>query len=308
MKIVIDGREAVIPGGSGGGGSGGNPVGTVISFMGAAAPKDYLVCDGAEYSISEYPALAEFFRQQFGGANHFGGDGTTTFCVPDMRNLFMRGYHGEAEEKLSGEIGARQDATVQRSTYQDGVYIVVPGNQFNGEQNVDSIVKKTTSCYRYTQSDQRIDQKNFTYTARPVNMAVLYCIKATNEGGAGGSGSAEIESYGTSDGWHVRKWSDGYMEQTLKKEIANVIINTSWGTGYNSGKNYGPFQYPEAFSELYGVNISGAGSYASMITAYYDTDKSLRLTKTPGIGFFRPSPANVEMDFLLFITAKGRWK
>ena len=121
-------------------------------------------------------------------------------------------------------------------------------------------------------------------------------------------GSLVIQEYDTEDGWHVRKFSDGYMEQTLKKEIANVIINTSWGTGYNSGKNYGPFQYPEAFSELYGVNISGSGSAASMIITYYDTDKSLRLTKTPGIGVFRPSPENVGMDFLFFITAKGRWK
>ena len=86
----------------------GNPVGTVISFMGTSAPEDYLVCDGAEYPIGDYPDLAEHFRQQFGAAGHFGGDGENTFAVPDLRNLFLRGYHGEAEERLSGEVGAQR--------------------------------------------------------------------------------------------------------------------------------------------------------------------------------------------------------
>lgn len=64
----------------------GNPVGTVISYMGAAAPKDYLACDGAEYQIADYPELAAFFREQFGSANHFGGDGEAAFAVPDLRD------------------------------------------------------------------------------------------------------------------------------------------------------------------------------------------------------------------------------
>lgn len=63
----------------------GNPTGTVISFLGTSAPEDYLTCDGTAYNISDYPELADFFRQQFGAANHFGGDGTATFAVPDMQ-------------------------------------------------------------------------------------------------------------------------------------------------------------------------------------------------------------------------------
>lgn len=62
----------------------GNPIGAVISYMGQSAPKDYLACDGAVYNISEYSELAAFFQNQFGAANHFGGDGTATFAVPDL--------------------------------------------------------------------------------------------------------------------------------------------------------------------------------------------------------------------------------
>lgn len=50
-----------------------------------------------EYAVGDYPELAEHFEEQFGDKQYFGGDGNT-FAVPDMRNLFLRGYHGEAEE------------------------------------------------------------------------------------------------------------------------------------------------------------------------------------------------------------------
>ena len=64
----------------------GNPVGAVISFLGVTAPQGYLVCDGSQYAVEDYPELAGFFESQFGAKNHFGGDGETTFAVPDMQS------------------------------------------------------------------------------------------------------------------------------------------------------------------------------------------------------------------------------
>lgn len=65
-----------------------SPIGTVISFMGTTAPAHYLVCDGTVYNIADYSALADFIQTQFGSKNYFGGDGTTTFAVPDLDNEF----------------------------------------------------------------------------------------------------------------------------------------------------------------------------------------------------------------------------
>lgn len=58
------------------------PVGSVISYSGINIPKHYLPCDGGIYNITDYPHLAEFFKDNYGGANVFGGDGITTFGVP----------------------------------------------------------------------------------------------------------------------------------------------------------------------------------------------------------------------------------
>jgi microcystin-dependent protein len=55
------------------------PIGAIIGFGGATAPIGWLLCDGAQYRISDYPKL---FAQI---SNRWGGDGTTYFKVPDSR-------------------------------------------------------------------------------------------------------------------------------------------------------------------------------------------------------------------------------
>lgn len=181
MKIMIDGQEINLPP-QGPSGPDGNPLGTVISFMGTSAPTGYLVCDGAEYEISAYPALANFFEQQFGTKNHFGGNGTDTFAVPDLRNLFLRGYHGQAEEQLSGEVAERQEATESPSLIisRDNIFgYSRDDDQFHQEVYPDTVIKKPSAYYTAGQVKGQFDTPRiYSYTARPVNMAVLYCIKA----------------------------------------------------------------------------------------------------------------------------------
>jgi len=65
------------------------PVGVVISASTPTAQtgefpnKDYLVCDGNIVNISDYPQLAQYFQTYYGSINYFGGDGITTFKLPD---------------------------------------------------------------------------------------------------------------------------------------------------------------------------------------------------------------------------------
>ena len=59
------------------------PVGEIIRTIGNKTPKHYLMCDGSTHNIADYPYLAQYFKDTFGAINAFGGDGTTTFGVPD---------------------------------------------------------------------------------------------------------------------------------------------------------------------------------------------------------------------------------
>lgn len=170
----------------------GNPVGTILSILGKHAPKDYLICDGSEYQIKDYSELANYFEEEFGSCNAFGGDGESSFRVPDMRNLFLRGYHGGSEEQLSGEIGEKQEGTEIRNvvtgtlTDNGGVYFLgtntttfTSNEKADDPNHADKIIGGVQDdIYIQAKATGTHTQLIPFYTARPVNMAVLYCIKA----------------------------------------------------------------------------------------------------------------------------------
>jgi microcystin-dependent protein len=62
------------------------PPGTVVAFAGASTPTGWLLCDGTAASRTTYSALFSAI-----GIGHGGGDGTTTFNLPDYRGRFLRG-------------------------------------------------------------------------------------------------------------------------------------------------------------------------------------------------------------------------
>lgn len=65
-----------------------NWVGLIAPFAKAgAAPSGWLLCNGAAVSRSTYSALFGVASTTWGG-----GDGNTTFNVPDMRGEFPRGF------------------------------------------------------------------------------------------------------------------------------------------------------------------------------------------------------------------------
>lgn len=102
-----------------------SPVGNVISYFGNDTPAHYLACDGAEYNIGTHPELEAFFVEQYGKVNQFGGNGTTTWAVPDLRGEFLRGtgtnsHTNPTLNKLEGsgaDVGDHQPASVASSIY-----------------------------------------------------------------------------------------------------------------------------------------------------------------------------------------------
>ena len=63
-----------------------NPAGAIIAFGGTNVPNGYLLCDGSAVSRTTYAALFAAIGTAWGA-----GDGSTTFHLPDMRGVFLRG-------------------------------------------------------------------------------------------------------------------------------------------------------------------------------------------------------------------------
>ncbi len=164
------------------------PVGHIINMMSITPPKHYLKCDGTIYNIADYTYLSQHIKNEFGAFNFFGGDGVTTFAVPDLRGEFLRGT-GTANRNTGsgGNVGTHQDGTEfanvlsynsdsnmtlqLRSSGNDGVIS-------SDSDNMENITYGTQ--YRnYNPSSTGIDGESLpsTFTSRPTNTSVLFCIK-----------------------------------------------------------------------------------------------------------------------------------
>lgn len=63
------------------------PIGTIDYFDGSTPPIGWLICDGSTKNISNYPDLANYFYNQHGSKNYYGGNGSTTFGVPTKKGM-----------------------------------------------------------------------------------------------------------------------------------------------------------------------------------------------------------------------------
>lgn len=164
------------------------PTGTVIYYAGKTAPDGYLSCDGTVYDISDYPKLAQFFADNYDAANYWGGDGETTFAVPDWQGEFFRaaGTNGHANQGSGAGVGVHQDGTsipiinIDRRTGELVVhYISSSSEAYSGAEKVDFIgfprdrVGTVDLSTVYKVSDGIAS----AYTTRPTNTSLLVCIK-----------------------------------------------------------------------------------------------------------------------------------
>lgn len=161
------------------------PTGTIISFMGNTAPNGYFACDGTEYNIVDYPDFVKYLEEQFGSISYFGGDGTTTFAVPDLRGEFLRGTGTGTRDTGSGDdVGVHQEPTEIPSifVYDGTLQYTMPkdaGKGNNLQTNIDKGLNDRKSA-RYTSTgtiNEENYENNLKYTVRPTNTSVLYCIK-----------------------------------------------------------------------------------------------------------------------------------
>lgn len=254
------------------------PIGTVISVMGKTAPLNYLVCDGTVYNIADYPELASYFTSQFNSANFFGGDGTTTFAVPDLRGEFLRGT-GTNSHPRSGDgadVGIHQEGTMNpftmvldNTTNNASQIAVDPTLSENpnssalnwwGAANADYKSITNNKLWRNpTTTSGTVDTTGTFpsgYVARPTNTSVLYCIATKNIFMDAGS------NYST-DELVVGTWIDG---KPIYQKTTNYQMPSSGGGG-EIANPWGISNVDKVIS-LYG-RFTDANGYSSTFNPWY---------------------------------------
>ena len=151
-------------------------------------------CDGSIYNIVDYSRLANHIEGEFGSKNFFGGDGTITFAVPDLRGEFLRGTGTNGATEISGSnVGYHQDGTEHWILWSSDVNgggggisiptnIIASGGWYdsatNANSNVDSIIMGRVG---YMEGLKFVNNPSTslgaTNTSRPTNTSVLFCIR-----------------------------------------------------------------------------------------------------------------------------------
>ena len=164
-----------------------NPIGEIIAYMGNTPPEYFLECDGTVYNISDYPYLAEQIKNEFGSYNKFGGNGTTTFAVPDLRGEFLRGrgINGHNNQGSGLDAGSHQDSSeISISTYSDRIYHYAKASSNRKGTYIGNGDSRFYVQGWITASNTMNDGFNNASndlapieTIRPTNTSVLYAIR-----------------------------------------------------------------------------------------------------------------------------------
>ncbi|UXS05227.1 tail fiber protein [Agrobacterium tumefaciens] len=154
------------------------PAGSITIWATETAPAGWLICNGAAVSRTTYAGLFAVLGGYYGT-----GDGSTTFNIPDLRGLFVRGKDNGRGLDPNRTLGSYQDS----DNKWHGHGVNDPGHSHGGVQNGQASTGRSTA----------IDQPPAVYSfgstwgattgisiqgsggneSRPRNIAMNYIIK-----------------------------------------------------------------------------------------------------------------------------------
>jgi microcystin-dependent protein len=142
----------------------GTPAGAVMAFAMNSAPAGWLAANGSNVSRSTYAALFAAISTTYGV-----GDGSTTFALPDLRGIFVRGSGSQTISDITYNktFAAKENDALQAHTHSSAA--AASGAQLlAGGVNGAAVSGSTTGAINTGRTDTE---------TRPANIALLYCIK-----------------------------------------------------------------------------------------------------------------------------------
>jgi microcystin-dependent protein len=166
------------------------PAGAVMAFAMNSAPTGWLAADGTAVSRSTYASLFSAIGTTYGV-----GDGSTTFALPDLRGIFVR---GSGSQTISGTAYSGTLAEKQAEDLQSHSHTGTTASDGNHSHAYDDLYNTTTGVtgggggagwqtgfFTSRRNTLAAGAHTHTFTSdatggtetRPANIALLYCIK-----------------------------------------------------------------------------------------------------------------------------------
>lgn len=143
-------------------------IGNVAIYPFSAIPANRLVCDGTLYNIADYPKLFAKI------GSFYGGNGTTTFAVPDYRGVVLRGLDSGRGLDVGRTLGSYQVDTLKSHNHDrnpdgKGESAVLS----NGGTNAGDIQGSAVRMTQYSKTGSTGSDET-----RMKNTSVIFAIKA----------------------------------------------------------------------------------------------------------------------------------
>lgn len=121
-------------------------IGTIKLFAGNFAPVGFFTCEGQALAISQYQALFAII------GTTYGGDGVSTFKLPDLRGAFptqcsnIGGAHPGGTYSF-GQVGGTQATTITAANMPPHTHTIIKGAGTNltGNVTVNTVLQASTS-------------------------------------------------------------------------------------------------------------------------------------------------------------------
>lgn len=158
-----------------------NLIGSVSYFATATIPPGWLICNGASVSRTTYANLFAAIGTTYGSAS------SSTFNLPDLRGIFLRGLDLGRGYDTDRTLGTLQSDGVAKHSHLGGTMVRDNGISSYGSNEV----VYTGSGYRYVSTTVYTGYRQLHYTVdnmdnapiplvgntRPINLAMYPCIK-----------------------------------------------------------------------------------------------------------------------------------
>ena len=151
------------------------PVGTILAYGGTTPPAGWFICDGTALNRTSFAELFSIIGTQFGA-----GNGSTTFNIPDMREMVPRGAGTQSLKTVGAHnaknVGEFQDDRIQDHVHEVNYYSstsIGAGNNYGFVQFNKSGDSRTSPI-----DTTRLDVRTGT-TTEVKSIGVNYIIKAT---------------------------------------------------------------------------------------------------------------------------------
>lgn len=154
----------------------GNPVGAILACGNSGALPRTLLCNGAAVSRTTYAALFAAIGTSFGS-----GDGSTTFNVPDTRNIFLRGANSSTRTIstiLYPAIPLGTTVTDKMQGHKHDYLLDASGGATQGPQNVSAypIAPVGAAVVGNPSNDGTNGAPRTGSETAPVHLGINYCI------------------------------------------------------------------------------------------------------------------------------------